>query len=211
MRVLRCLTTKGVNKFSQYLAQLRVNRDLQPPIEILTDPLYSNSCALGDVYIEQRGFASRGEFVEYINQRFVEAGVLADADEPGMWEWLSLFYFDAVCPINRDGERKPGVDGRHLLVDQDARRRNRHLLRGPYMLGRRYNDGSDGELDLLLSYDLPVHGTAATHLVERPRLMSSPGALTAASRLYVNPKSGKPKHGSARKENGVPRSPDRNS
>lgn len=203
MQTVRCLTAKGIGEFAQYLAQLRQDSGLSPPAELLTDPMYSTSCALGDVLVEPRGFASRREFAEYINQRFVEAGVMADADEPGMWEWLSLFFFDAVCPISRTGGRKPGTDGRHLLKDPDARRRHRHLLRGPYMLLRRYNGGPNGELDLLLSYALPVHGIAATHLGERLRLMASPGALIAASRLYANPLSRRPKRGYSHEESGL--------
>lgn len=203
MQTVRCLTAKGIGEFARYLAQLRRDSSLSPPVELLTDPSHSTSCTLGDVLVEPRGFANRREFADYINERFVEAGVLADADEPGMWEWLSLFFFDAVCPISRAGERKPGADGRHLLQDPDARRRHRHLLRGPYMLSRRYDGGPNGELDLLLSYALPVHGIAATHLGERLRLMNSPGALIAASRLYTHPVSGRPKRGYSHEENGL--------
>ncbi|MCY4269236.1 MAG: HNH endonuclease [Gammaproteobacteria bacterium] len=203
MHVVRCLSSKGLDEFAGYLDQLRHNGELQPPIEILTDPLYSDSCDLGKVLVAPRNFTSRREFAGYINQRFLEAGVLTDADEPGMWEWLSLFYFDAVCPISRDGKRKPGVDGRHLLNDATARRRHRHLLRGPYMRLRHYDGGPDGELDILLSDALPKHGIAATHLGERRRLMSSRGALIAASRLYADPVSGKPRRGYSDEENGL--------
>ena len=203
MQTARCLTAKGIGEFGQYLTRLRRDGGLSPPIALLTDPLYSTPCTLGEVLVEPRGFANRREFAEYINKRFVQAGVLADADEAGMWEWLSLFYFDAVCPMSRGGARKPGVNGRHLLEDPDARRRHRHLLRGPYMLLRRYEGGPNGELDLLLSYALPVHGIAATHLGERLRLMASPGALIAASRLYAHPASGRPRRGYSHEENGL--------
>lgn len=203
MQMVRCLTAKGIEEFARYLDQLRRDGSLSPPIEVLVDPSYSVPCTLGNVLVEQRGFANRKEFAEYINHRFLEAGVVVDAEEYGMWEWLSLFYFDAVCPIGSNGTRKPGVDGRHLLEDPDARRRHRHLLRGPYMLWRRYNGSPNGELDLLLSYKLPVHGIAATHLGERPRLMASQGVLAAASLLYADPKSGMPKQGYSEEENGL--------
>lgn len=203
MQTIRCLTAEGIEEFALYLEHLRKQGDLTPPSEILTDPFYSTPCTFGEVLVEPRGFASRKEFADYINRRFLEAGVLVDADEPGMWEWLSLFYFDAVCPINDEGKRKPGVDGRHLLNDPVARRRHRHLLRGPYMLWRRYNGGANGELDLLLAHPLPVHGIPATHLGERQRLMMSPGALIAASRLYADRESGSPRRGYSQEENGL--------
>ncbi len=203
MQKIRRLTAKGVSEFAQYLDLLRNDGGLAPPMDILADPLYSTPSTIGDVSIEPRSFASRREFAEYINRRFQDAGIFVDADEPGMWEWLSLYYFDAVCPISKDGSRKPGVNGRHLLNDPDACRRHRHLLRGPYMLWRRYEGGLNGELDLLLSHSLPVHAIAATHLSERQRLMDSSGALVAASRLYVDPESGKPRRGYSRDANGL--------
>ncbi len=203
MELLRRLTARGIGEFGRYLDQLRDQGDLSPPTDLLTDPLYSTPCTLGQVHVDLRDFASRKEFAEYINQRFLEAGVIVDADEPGTWEWLSLFYFDAVCPINKEGKRKPGVDGRHLLEDPDARRRHRHLLRGPYMLWRRHSGGANRELDLLLAHPLPVHGIPATHLGERQRLMNSPGALIAASRLYADRESDSPRRGYSQEENGL--------
>lgn len=203
MELVRCLTADGIGEFAHYLSRLRVDGDAPPPKSLLNDDVYSIESTLGDVWVDPRDFASRREFAEYIDERFLEASVFVDADEPGMWEWLSLFYFDAVCPVNQHGVRRPGVDGRHLLDDPDARRRHRHLLRSPYMLFRQYDGGPNGELDLLLSYALPVHGVAATHIGERLRLMASRGALVAASRLYFDRASMKPRRGYSHIENGL--------
>ena len=174
-----------------------------PPRALLTDETCSVQSALGDVGVEPRNFASRRDFADYIDNRFLAAGVFVDADEPGMWEWLSLFYFDEVCPPDKQGFRRPGAEGRHLLRDPDARRRHRHLLRSPYLLYRKYGGGPNGELDLLLGYALPVHGVAATHIGERFRLSSSPGALVAASRLYFDRVTQKPKRGYSDEKNGL--------
>ncbi|MCY3837330.1 MAG: HNH endonuclease [Gammaproteobacteria bacterium] len=200
---VRCLTPKGIGEFGRYLKELRIQGELPPPRALLTDDACSVPSALGDVWVEPRNFASRRDFAEYINNRFVDAGVFVNADEPGMWEWLSLYYFDEACPPNNQGFRKPGVEGRHLLRDQDARRRHRHLLRSPYLLYRKYEGGPNGELDLLLSYALPVHGVAATHIGERSRLLTSPGALVAASRLYFDLVAKKPRLGYSNEENGL--------
>ena len=200
---MRCLTADGIDEFGRYLKKLRAQGDLPPPRALLTDDACSVASTLGDVSVEPRDFASRRDFAEYIDNRFLEAGVFVDADEPGMWEWLSLFFFDAVCPPNRDGIRTPGVEGRHLLRDPDARRRHRHLLRSPYLLFRQYAGGADGELDLLLGYALPVHGVAATHIGERHRIMASPGALVAASRLYFDRATQQPRLGYSHNENGL--------
>ncbi len=200
---VRCLTPKGIGEFGRHLEELRLHGDLPPPRAMLTDDACSVPTALRDVGVELRNFASRRDFAEYIDNRFLDAGVFVNADEPGMWEWLSLFYFDEVCPSNKQGLRKPGVEGRHLLRDPDARRRHRHLLRSPYLLYRRYDGCANGELDLLLGYALPVHGVAATHIGERSRLLSSPGALVAASRLYFDPVAEKPRLGYSDEQYGL--------
>ncbi|MYJ75297.1 MAG: hypothetical protein F4089_09460 [Gammaproteobacteria bacterium] len=200
---VRCLTPKGIGEFGRYLKELQLHGDLPPPRALLTDDAHSVPSALGDVGVEPGKFASRRDFAEYIDSRFLDAGVFVSADESGMWEWLSLFYFDEVCPPNKQGFRKPGVEGRHLLRDRDARRRHRHLLRSPYLLYRKHQGGPNGELDLLLGYALPVHGVAATHIGERSRLLSSPGALVAASRLYFDPVARKPRLGYSDEESGL--------
>ena len=63
--------------------------------------------------------------------------------------------------------------------------------------------GANGELDLLLGYALPVHGVAATHIGERHRIMASPGALVAASRLYFDRAVQQPRRRYSHNENGL--------
>lgn len=203
MPSVRCLNDAGVQEFAGYLARLRSNPTAAPPVALLEDPRFTRPTELGAVHVERRTFASRREFADYISSRFRTAGVVGTADEAGLWEWLSLFYFDAVCPPDAGGRRQPGAANRHLVNSAFARRRHRHLLRGPYMLHRLYGGGPNGELDLLLAYALPVHGVAATHLVERPRLLDSPGVLAAANRLYFDATTAGPKRGYADESNGL--------
>ena len=200
---VRCPTESGIREFREYLAHLRENGRTPPPEELLTDPSCSRPFGLGVVIVEPREFANRRIFAEYINERFRAAGVFEGVDEPGLWEWLSLFYFDAVCPSSANGIRTPGADARHL-VNLQVKKGGRHLLRGPYMLHREYAGGAHGELDLLLSYALPNYGVAATALGERQgRIMGSQGALIAASHLYFDKIANGPKPGYSNQANGL--------
>lgn len=201
MDQVRCLSPNGIRHFGRYLAQSREGGRITPPSHLLTEDRFSHALALGDVRVEAREFRSRRDFVDYIDNRFRAAGFLEDADEPGMWEWLSLYYIDATCPPDRNGKRRPGVDGRHLMHDQNARRRHRHLLRGPYMLYRQHGPGK--QLDLLLEAPLHLHRIASTHIVERPRIFGSLGALAAASRLYFDENTRTPKRGYSNEESGL--------
>ena len=202
MPFVRCLNEEGVREFAAYLARLASDGSVSPPTSLLEDPRFTRATRFGPVMIEHRAFGSRREFADYMDACCRKANVEL-ADEAGLWEWLSLFYFDAVCPPDARGQRRPGAANRHLVDSAFARRRNRHLLRGPYMLHRRYAGGAEGELDLLLGYALPVHGVAATHLAERPRLLGSRGVLIAASRLYFDSVQKRPKPGYADDTSGL--------
>lgn len=203
MALVRRFNDAGVAAFADYLRRVTEGAAESPPNALLADPRYSQPSELGNVHVDRRHFAARGAFARYIDERCREAGLVGTVDEPGLWEWLSLYYFDAVCPADAQGRRRPGAMNRHLVNSAFARRRNRHLLRGPYMLHRRHEGGADGELDLLLGYPLHVHGVAATHLAKRSRLLASRGVLLAASRLYVDPVTRKPKRGYADESSGL--------
>ncbi len=201
---VRCLTDSGIGHFRDYLARLREDGGTPPPAELLTDPKHSVRFEAGEALVESRDFDNRHTFASYIDRQFRNAGTSEDADQLGLWEWLSLFYFDAVCPTSSAGVRKPYDDARHLVNRAIRRQGRRHLLRGSYLLFREYAGGVDGELDLLLAYPLHKYGVAATALGERQgRVMSSPGALSAASQLYFDSATGKPKHGYSNQSNGL--------
>ena len=52
---------------------------------------------------------------------------------PGFWSWLSLYYFDSVCPSVK-GKRKPYASYRHLFDSEDRTGKYRHLLASPYVI-----------------------------------------------------------------------------
>ena len=115
MPSVRCLNDAGVQEFAGYLARLHSDPTAAPPVALLEDPRFSRPTELGAVQVERRTFASRREFADYVDNRFRTAGVVGTADETGLWEWLSLFYFDAVCPRGAGGRRQPGAANRHLV------------------------------------------------------------------------------------------------
>jgi len=201
---VRCLTNSGIGHFKDYLTRLREDGRTPPPTELLTDPRHSVRFEPGEASVAPRSFKNRHAFAKYVDHQFRNAGIAEDVDQSGLWEWLSLFYFDAVCPETSAGVRKPYEDARHLVNRAIRRQGRRHLLRGSYLLYREYAGGVDGELDLLLAYPLHKYGVAATALGERQgRLMSSRGALSAASWLYFDNVTGQPKRGYSNESNGL--------
>jgi len=69
----------------------------------------------GGGQVEARGFQSRLEAARYLHEALAEVASGAIENEVGLWGWLSLFYFDQVCPPVPAGRRRPKRDYRHIL------------------------------------------------------------------------------------------------
>ena len=205
MALLRQLNEDGVTALEKYLIDAKSDPTLEPPYSLLYDPEYSVEFQLGEVELEMRRFEDRRAFASYIDECFVGSGVLDDVDTDGVWDWLTLFYLDTACPLQRDGTRKIGELNRYLINPSLKRNPKRHLLRSAYLLHRRFRDESTSTTDVLMGYPIDNYPLLWTHLNERPTLMGSSGVLNAARELYYDSKSGNPKRGLGAATNGVRR------
>ena len=127
-------------RFRTYLASLRAGEAAGPPLALLEDERYSTEMPT-DVMAEPRRFVNRYQVGAYLSKALAALPhEQADSDE-GLWSWLSLFWFNSLCPARADGTRRPGGDHRHIA---DFRHRSRygHLLYGPYLVYRRHGSAS---------------------------------------------------------------------
>ena len=108
----------------------------------------------------------------------------------GLWSWLSLFYFDQVCPPRPDGTRAPGRDYRHIL-EPTYRYGHRHLLGGPHLVYRLHGE----QAALLLCTKLYQENTFHHELASRQAFISNPAIIRAANLLYLEPRTQRPKRG----------------
>jgi hypothetical protein len=113
----------------------------------------------------------------------------------GLWSWLSLYYFDLVCPVNENGRRLPGQDYRHIL-DTDFRRYYYHLLNGPYNIYKLHEE----KIPLLLSGPLYRTSTFYLELASRQGFVTNKGVMEAANLLYYDFPQGRPKIAAASKK-----------
>lgn len=194
MPLVRCLTESGIEEFREYLLANIGKSDASAPTHLLTIPNHSFRFRNADVEIEQREFQSRFEFASYLEQRADAGGIEGTLEGRGLWEWLTLFYFDQVCPVGRDGARVIRKVERYI-PDKNRGWHYRHLLKGPYDFLK--DVGNQEASKLSLSGPLNNHGGVYEHLVSRPRLRSSPGVQLAARALYFDETDLKPKVGSS--------------
>jgi hypothetical protein len=195
--LIRTLNEKGIQIFREYLVELRIGLARRVPVELLEDPGYTAKMK-GELEVEKLTFDSKLDMGKYLFERFQNLPSSQIDQNIGLWSWLSLYYFDQVCPIKDAGKRNPGQDSRHIL-DLDFRRYNRHLLNGPFNTFRLH-----GERAPLLFYGpLDKPGKYYEELSSRQGFFTNKGVIEAANLLYYETRRKSPKSGAG----GVTRKP----
>ncbi len=184
---LRCLNETGIERFRAYLQSLREGGTDPPPRDMLTDPRTSLVFE-PDKTIEDREFPTRREAARYLNE--VLGDVPGVEENVGLWSWLSLFYFDQVCPPRNDGKRKPGRDYRHI-PELGYLQGHRHLLGGPFLVYRLHGERAR----LLLASPLYRENHFHHQLASRQTLISCPAVVEAATLMYYDETRNRPKRG----------------
>ena len=196
---LRTFTDEGVREFERILDEARNGRKI--PDSLRNGLLESGGLAriiAPNIFASPARFASRLEAGNHLVRLL--AGVASRADrDAGMWAWLSLYYFDSVCP-EANGARAVGKQRELYIPDfTNFRRYYRHLLFGPFSIWRAHSDNPERALAVLCP---PVHrpGDAVESLASRQDLITCPAVMAAATALYV--RNGQHKRGAGRKDRG---------
>ena len=202
MRVAR-LNASGLATFAGWLETLKAGGSIQAPTPLLADEEATEPLNT-EVEVESREFANRFEAAEYLHTQFSIAGLTDVEGDRGLWAWLSLFYFDAVCPSGRGGVRKLGALPRYIPEPENFRRYYRHLLAGPYRIYRAHRDDPQRALALLCQ-PLDSPGDVVEQLASRQELVTNRGIMGLATRLYVDTENLRQKRGASGKGNGSAR------
>jgi hypothetical protein len=152
---------------------------------MLFDPLCAEPLE-GGSQIEQRVFSSRLDAAHYLCCAFERVDPSLVAWNVGLWSWLSLFYFDQVCPPDGAAARRPGRDYRHIL---QSSHRYRHLLAGPYHVFMIH----EHKARLLLSSQIHVETGFYHELTARQNMISNASIVEAATALYYDDTKGRPR------------------
>lgn len=203
MKVAR-LNENSLATFATWLDALKSGTAVLAPTSLLSDPQAIEPLP-ADVEVEARGFASRFEAADYLHSRFAAAGLTEVEQDRGLWAWLSLFYFDAVCPPGRGGERNPGATARHIPEPGNFQRYYRHLLAGPYRIYRAYRSDTPTLAMAVLCQPLDTPGDVVEQLASRQELITNRGIMGLATTLYVDSSLQRIKRGAGGKGGGSAR------
>lgn len=202
MRIQR-FNSDGFSAFAAYRSQLALNPSLPPPMQMLEDPAFIESIP-DDIDAPRRKFANRLEAGRFFNELLEHSGIASPERDRGLWAWLTLFYFDEVCPADGNGNRDPQDEARLLPLLDNYQRFYRHLLLGPYLIVRAHRDNPERAIAMLCN-PLPVPGEIAEQLASRKELVTNDGVVELATRLYFDAAKGTFKRGAASDQRGAAR------
>lgn len=178
----RRLNKKGLDAFELHIRELASGAKLDTPANMLTDPRYSEAIDI-DCKVERRSFENRFELGQFLAGVLKETPRQAVMGDVGFWSWLALYWFDDLCPAQKNGTRKPSKPYNYVL-SRDYNHRPRHAVYTTWMLVDQY-----GETALfLLSKQLHERGELIEQLAARQYLISCHGVIEAAKDLYYDPK-----------------------
>ena len=200
---LRRFNKDGVSAFAAYRSQLAAEPKLLPPTKMLEDSSLTELIP-GEVDVSPRPFSSRLEAGRYLNE-LVESAALAQPEkDAGLWAWLTLFFFDELCPADGNGSRNPQNEARLLPLIDNHQRFYRHLLLGPYLIVRAHRDNPDRAIAMLCN-PLWKPGEIVEQLASRKELVTNHAVAEVSTRLYYDPTSGSFKRGAGSDVKGAAR------
>lgn len=194
---VRKLNEKGTALFKAYLESLRSGVDSDPPRAILEQPDTSVALAVS-AQVELRQFGTRQEAAERLVASLEGKVPKTELDHaPGVWNWLSLVYFDQLCPTHGADTRKVGKDYRYILPPlsdpEHFRHYYRHLLAGAFRIHRQHKNSGK----VLLAGALDKFDDFNEQIASRQEFISNPAIIAAVDELYYDVSAKRPKRGAA--------------
>lgn len=199
MSDVRRFNDRGLQAFSDFVEQLTVDSSIRVPTSYLHDERLSEPIAeLSGKRLEPQRFKTRFEAAKYLHE--LPNGMPTAATDAGLWSWLTLFYFDSVCPADpKTGERGPHRDRSRYILKGDFRHYYRHLLAGPYRI---YCVTAQCPERAMVVVCQPLHepGDIVEQLASRQEFITNMGILELATRLYYDSRKNKIKKGASSRD-----------
>jgi hypothetical protein len=199
--IVRSFNGEGIGTFSKWL---RAGAPGAIPQELLVDSTLSVPVCQTKL-LANRGFKDRYEFGSTLVAMLQGLDSHKISYDLGLWSWLAAWFFDQLCPVPGDGTRSPRKE--YVYILGEPRLYYRHLVRTPWFLVDTHGEGC--RFLLVSSPEDPAPLSRQSYLLDqlaaRQFVIASPTLISAASRLYADPRTGRPKRGAGTKGQGSPR------
>ncbi|MCY4243244.1 MAG: hypothetical protein OXD36_16065 [Rhodobacter sp.] len=190
----RKLNGTGIAAFRDYV---REGAEGPPPVRLLESPETSEPLRSA-IQPGSGRFDDRYMFGIYLNTLLKGFDPAAASGDVGLWSALALHWFDRLCPPDAGGNRSPGQEYLYVL-SSDYRHYYRHLVRSPWQLVK---DHGEASRFLLVSprerkHPLSVNGEILEQFGGRQQVLGSRSVIRAASKLYLDARTSRPRTGVA--------------
>ncbi len=186
---IRRLNEQGLLAMSRFLDALSEDPRHTYGQSVLTESETSEELPVR-VEIERRSFPRSLDMARYLYGLLNGSGLGQVDRDKGLWAWLALFWFEQLCPADRDGRRGPGERARWIPAMDDARRYYRHLLLGRYLIFAAHAEDPDRAMAFLCQ-PLQTIGHMYYQLASRQQLIACRAVVESATLLYYDARSGR--------------------
>ena len=188
---VRQLNELGISRFEAFLGSLNTPSPSPLPRNLLVDESTSIPFDF-DVEVEDQVFANRFEAASYFDGRFgdLDAEIRMNS---GLWSWLSLFYFERICPKKHD-RYTPGQHAHWILAATDPFRYYRHYLAGSWQIFHANRDNPKRAM-IFLCNPVQTVGHFYYQLVSRMEYITNKSIVELATELYFDAETGRQKRG----------------
>jgi hypothetical protein len=199
---VRTLNDDGVGQFRNYLQRLRDGARESPPVWLLIDSA-SSAELVKSIEVEQKSFASRLDFGVYLGEVLKPLGRRSISHDHALWTWLSLYFFDELCPLQADGARKVLEDAVYVLPARyNHQRYYRHIARTSWLT---VSDHGENAKVLLSGAERGSRSEIFEQIASRQGMLGNPTIVAGAFALYFDKAKEKSKKGAGGKGAGSPR------
>jgi hypothetical protein len=187
--MLRRFNDSGLKAFGDMLAHCRSHPADPMNEDLLETPQFTSELQQA-VEVEQRVFKTRGDAVVYLESVLSAIPDFEVEQDAGLWSWLSLFYFDQVCPL-KAGERKVRNDYHYNFEPRNQRHFYRHLL----FVGWKARKIDPSNCRLFLHGPVNLLDQVTQEVMKRLFLTRVPCMFEMLDRLYWDPSRSRPRSG----------------
>lgn len=179
----------GITAFRDFLTACRENTTTPVPTRLLEDHSLTEPLPMA-VEVTPRPLATKADAARYL------AGILEPmpqhdvAENAGLWTWLTLYFFDEVCP-EQGGRRSVKNDYHYVFEPKNPRHFYRHLL----FISWRVLVVAPVHNRLFTSSSLSILDKMTTEVMKRLFLTRIPCIFEVLDRLYWDEVRGKPRAG----------------
>jgi len=198
--ILKSFNQNGIDRAHAFLDWIAVNPGSEPDLNFLNDESLIEK-KFDIEFNPKKQFSSRLKLAKYVYKHLAEGEIETPERNKGLWVWLSLLYFDQLCPPNSKGLRKPGERARWIPDLTSWKRYYRHLVVGPYRIYAAHKEEPE-LLSAILANEPSKSGDLYEQIASRQQLITNRNVVETINRLYFDPEKGKLKRGAGGKSKG---------